>query len=54
MHTEYTLVTFIPKNLYEQFGRVANLFFLGTVIVQRMYLDPLVVKTGTDGHLDLC
>ncbi|KDR79373.1 hypothetical protein GALMADRAFT_93264 [Galerina marginata CBS 339.88] len=32
--TKYTLITFIPKNLYEQFRRVANLFFLSLVILQ--------------------
>ncbi|KAF9002486.1 hypothetical protein BDQ17DRAFT_1409499 [Cyathus striatus] len=32
--TKYTILTFIPKNLYEQFRRVANLFFLSLVIVQ--------------------
>ncbi|KAF5313608.1 hypothetical protein D9611_010219 [Ephemerocybe angulata] len=32
--TKYTLLTFVPKNLYEQFRRVANLFFLTLVILQ--------------------
>ncbi|KAF8221432.1 phospholipid-translocating P-type ATPase [Tricholoma matsutake] len=32
--TKYTIVTFIPKNLFEQFRRVANLFFLTIVILQ--------------------
>ncbi|KXN91577.1 Phospholipid-transporting ATPase DNF1 [Leucoagaricus sp. SymC.cos] len=32
--TKYTILTFIPKNLYEQFRRVANLFFLSLVILQ--------------------
>ncbi|KAL0581270.1 phospholipid transporting ATPase [Marasmius crinis-equi] len=32
--TKYTILTFIPKNLYEQFRRVANLFFLTLVILQ--------------------
>ena len=32
--TEYTVLTFIPKNLYEQFRRIANLFFLTLVILQ--------------------
>ncbi|KAF9044299.1 phospholipid-transporting ATPase 1 [Panaeolus papilionaceus] len=31
---KYTIYTFIPKNLYEQFRRVANLFFLSLVILQ--------------------
>ncbi|KAI0635354.1 phospholipid-translocating P-type ATPase [Trametes polyzona] len=32
--SKYTVITFIPKNLYEQFRRVANLYFLALVIVQ--------------------
>ncbi|KAH9846917.1 phospholipid-translocating P-type ATPase [Lenzites betulinus] len=32
--SKYTIVTFLPKNLYEQFRRVANLYFLALVIVQ--------------------
>ncbi|KAF9261613.1 phospholipid-transporting ATPase 1 [Marasmius fiardii PR-910] len=32
--TKYTFITFIPKNIYEQFRRVANLFFLTLVILQ--------------------
>ncbi|KAG5636603.1 hypothetical protein H0H81_007428 [Sphagnurus paluster] len=32
--TKYTVITFIPKNLYEQFRRVANLFFLTLVVLQ--------------------
>ncbi|TIA90033.1 hypothetical protein E3P99_01747 [Wallemia hederae] len=31
---KYTLVTFIPKNLLEQFRRVANIYFLLLVILQ--------------------
>ncbi|THH16206.1 hypothetical protein EW146_g4397 [Bondarzewia mesenterica] len=32
--SKYTIITFIPKNLYEQFRRVANLYFLSLVILQ--------------------
>ncbi|WWC62655.1 uncharacterized protein I303_105252 [Kwoniella dejecticola CBS 10117] len=32
--TKYTLITFIPKNLFEQFRRVANIYFLFCVIIQ--------------------
>ncbi|KZT25558.1 phospholipid-translocating P-type ATPase [Neolentinus lepideus HHB14362 ss-1] len=32
--SKYTIITFIPKNLYEQFRRVANLYFLALTVVQ--------------------
>ncbi|KAF9942506.1 hypothetical protein BGZ67_001488 [Mortierella alpina] len=32
--TQYSLLTFVPKNLYHQFRRVANFFFLMIVILQ--------------------
>ncbi|KIK63428.1 hypothetical protein GYMLUDRAFT_41114 [Collybiopsis luxurians FD-317 M1] len=32
--SKYTIITFIPKNLFEQFRRVANIFFLVLVVVQ--------------------
>ncbi|KIJ56259.1 hypothetical protein M422DRAFT_219400 [Sphaerobolus stellatus SS14] len=32
--SKYTILTFIPKNLYEQFRRIANLYFLGLVCLQ--------------------
>ncbi|KLO12310.1 phospholipid-translocating P-type ATPase [Schizopora paradoxa] len=32
--SKYTIITFIPRNLYEQFRRVANLFFLALVVIQ--------------------
>lgn len=32
--SKYTLFTFIPKNLSEQFRRVANIYFLGLVVLQ--------------------
>ena len=31
--SKYTILSFIPKNLYEQFRRVANVFFLALVIL---------------------
>ncbi|KAF9584354.1 hypothetical protein BGW38_006772 [Lunasporangiospora selenospora] len=35
---KYTVLTFLPKNLFEQFRRVANMFFLFMAIIQ---LTPL-------------
>ncbi|TIC68580.1 phospholipid-translocating P-type ATPase [Wallemia mellicola] len=32
--SKYTVLTFVPRNLLEQFRRVANLFFLGIAILQ--------------------
>ncbi|KZT06691.1 phospholipid-translocating P-type ATPase [Laetiporus sulphureus 93-53] len=32
--SKYTILTFVPKNLYEQFRRVANIYFLALVILQ--------------------
>ncbi|XVE51921.1 hypothetical protein DITRI_Ditri02bG0078900 [Diplodiscus trichospermus] len=38
--TKYNFVTFLPKALYEQFHRVANLYFLGAAIVSVTPLSP--------------
>ncbi|CAA7271006.1 unnamed protein product [Cyclocybe aegerita] len=32
--SKYTLITFLPRNLLEQFRRIANIFFLGIAILQ--------------------
>eukprot|EP00871_Galdieria_phlegrea_P003198 jgi/Galph1/387/GphlegSOOS_G5030.1 len=32
--TKYTLLTFLPKNLFEQFRRYVNLYFLFVIVVQ--------------------
>lgn len=44
--SKYTKVGFLPKNLYEQFRRVANWFFLGVTILQffpQFYtIEPIV------------
>ncbi|RHZ68264.1 hypothetical protein Glove_296g27 [Diversispora epigaea] len=48
--SKYTLLTFIPKNLLEQFRRVANMYFLFLVILQTFPLvggdvQPLLAAT---------
>ncbi|KAK2467632.1 hypothetical protein APHAL10511_000487 [Amanita phalloides] len=49
--TKYTIITFIPRNLYEQFRRAANLFFLALVVVQ---LFPVFgASTGASAALPL-
>ncbi|CAG2111469.1 unnamed protein product, partial [Medioppia subpectinata] len=43
--TKYTIITFLPKNLFEQFHRFANLYFLGIQVLNWIPgLPPL------DGH----
>ncbi|WVQ96443.1 hypothetical protein IAU59_003548 [Kwoniella sp. CBS 9459] len=32
--SKYTIITFLPKNIFEQFRRVANIYFLFLVIIQ--------------------
>lgn len=32
--TKYTLLTFLPKNLFEQFRRIANFYFLIVAVIQ--------------------
>ncbi|OQS05640.1 phospholipid-transporting ATPase 3-like [Thraustotheca clavata] len=41
VHTaKYTLVTFVPKNLFEQFRRVANIYFLLISVLTCMSFSP--------------
>ena len=38
--SKYNFVTFLPKNLYEQFKRIANFYFLTNVIIQFIIPNP--------------
>ncbi|KAJ7481094.1 phospholipid-translocating ATPase [Mycena galericulata] len=64
--SKYTLITFLPRNLLEQFRRVANVFFLAIAILQffnkfstispGLVIFPLLVvlaiTAGKDGYED--
>lgn len=38
--TRYNIFTFFPKALYEQFNRVANLYFLGAALISLTPVSP--------------
>eukprot|EP01133_Synstelium_polycarpum_P012152 gene12152-14219_t len=45
--TKYTLLTFIPKNLFEQFRRLSNFYFLCVLIIQVVpQISPLLPLTS--------
>ncbi|GLB34568.1 putative cation transport ATPase (P-type) (TC 3.A.3) family, type IV subfamily protein [Lyophyllum shimeji] len=65
--SKYTIITFIPRNLLEQFRRIANIFFLGIAILQffnkfktispGLVILPLLIVLGItalkDGYEDI-
>lgn len=65
--SKYTIITFLPRNLFEQFRRVANVFFLAIAILQFFpkfstispglvilpLLAVLAITAGKDGYEDI-
>ena len=43
---QYTILNFIPKNLFEQFQRVANFYFLVVAFVQLFIDSPVSPVTS--------
>ncbi|KAI7869563.1 hypothetical protein BDF14DRAFT_1782731 [Spinellus fusiger] len=50
--SKYTLLTFVPKNLFEQFRRIANLYFLAMAILQ--LLPMFGIKSPALTLLPIC
>lgn len=48
---KYNVLTFIPLNLYEQFKRVANLYFLALLILQVHLKSPTCLLICVHSHL---
>ncbi|KAK3752469.1 hypothetical protein RRG08_032761 [Elysia crispata] len=44
--SKYTLLTFLPKNLFEQFRRIANFYFLCVALTQFMIDTPVTPITS--------
>lgn len=42
--TKYTMLTFIPKNLFEQFSKMANVYFLFIMVLQ--IIPPISITGG--------
>ncbi|CAG2171326.1 unnamed protein product, partial [Oppiella nova] len=61
--TKYTIFTFVPKNLFEQFHRFANLYFLGIQVLnwipgisafgKEVQLLPLIFVLGVTAVKDI-
>ncbi|XP_037936228.1 probable phospholipid-transporting ATPase IH isoform X2 [Teleopsis dalmanni] len=44
--TKYTLITFLPQNLFEQFRRIANFYFLVMTIISLLIDSPVSPMTS--------
>ena len=44
--TKYNCFTFLPKNLFEQFTKMANFYFLIMVVIQYLPIPGLFDKSG--------
>lgn len=44
--SQYTLWNFVPKNLFEQFRRIANFYFLVMTIIALMITSPISPLTS--------
>jgi phospholipid-transporting ATPase len=42
--TKYTVLTFLPKNLFEQFSKMANVYFLFIMVLQ--IIPPISITNG--------
>lgn len=47
--TKYTVITFLPQNLLEQFRRIANFYFLVMVVI-----SSLIGEFGALGSCSVC
>ncbi|KAM9977759.1 hypothetical protein ACTFIR_011631 [Dictyostelium discoideum] len=45
--TKYSLLTFVPKNLFEQFRKFTNLYFLGIMVLSWLDVSPLTPGPST-------